>query len=197
MEQNEDLKLAWKKLNEKINANTSVNKKTIEHILDSQRKTAYQKLLSADRSASLFLFLTTIIISYILLSNNRGFLFIKIQVITLCAVATLFNVISYLKLVKIDFNESVLLLYKQVTSYKRLTVWGYIIPYILTITLTCSLLFGYPLPYGVKVFLILMLPICVAIDCFIYHWSANQIRTLVDTTKELDQSESLFKDIVI
>lgn len=188
MEQDE-MRLAWKELNEKLNASSLANKKTLEYILASRRKTAWQKLLSADRSASIFLFLTTLVISYFLLSNNHVFPFIKMQVITLLIVSTVFNVASYLKLRKMKLNGAVLSLYKQVASYKKITVWAYLVPYVLTIALVCSLLFGYPLPYGVKVFIALMIPICIAIDCLIYHWSANQIRALIDTTQELNQPE--------
>ena len=39
----DNMKLAWKELNDRINMNALANKKTLSYILNSQHKTAWQK----------------------------------------------------------------------------------------------------------------------------------------------------------
>lgn len=188
MEQDE-IKLAWKELNEKISANSLANKKTLEYILENQRKTAWQKLVSADKAASLFFLLITITISYLLLRENNGFILIKAQVIFLLVISTIANIASYSILTKMNLSGATLLLFKQVSSYKRLLVWTYLICYILVFVFIISFSYYYPLPYPVKILGYIALPVCIAIDCFLYHWSSNHIRTLINTTKELNHLE--------
>lgn len=186
MEQDE-MKLAWKELNEKILASTLANKETLAYILKSRRRSAWQKLVATDKSASIFLFLFAIGMIYYSVFVNNGALLVSIQTIIIVLVANTLNIISYLKLSKMKLDESVSVLYKQVSSYKKLTVWSYLICYVLVFIFVVSLLFTYPLSHFVKVSMLLLIPVGIATDCFIFHWSSNQIRTLIDTTKELKE----------
>ncbi|MDH6533749.1 hypothetical protein D0T51_01955 [Parabacteroides sp. 52] len=190
MEQDE-MKLAWKELNEKITASTFANKETLAYILKTRRMTAWQRLVRADKSASIFLFLFAIGMIYYSVFVNNGALWVRVQVVILLLVASGLNIISYLKLTKMKLDESVPVLYKQVSSYKKLTVWSYLICYVLVFILVVSLLLVYPLPHFSKVLIFLIIPVGVAIDCFIFHWSSNHIHTLVDTTKELKELNKL------
>ena len=190
MEQDE-MKLAWKELNEKITASIFANKETLAYILKTRRMTAWQRLVRADKSASIFLFLFAIGMVYYSVCVNNGALLVRIQAVILLLVASGLNIVSYLKLTKMKLDESVPILYKQVSSYKRLTVWSYLICYVLVIIFVASLLLVYPLPHFSKVLIFLIIPVGVAIDCFIFHWSSNHIHTLVDTTKELKELNKL------
>ncbi len=185
----DNIKLAWKKLNERINANELANKKTLVYILTDKRKTAWQRLILADKLATLGFFFFTIALGYLLFRENSGFLVIKIQAVSLLFIVTILNYFLFLKLSQMDFNNSVLVLYKQASSYKRLTVWSYIISYILAIVFGISFFICYPQPQLILKFTFLIVPICVIIDYFIFHWSSNLIHTLVDTTKELKELE--------
>lgn len=185
----DEIKSAWKELNDKISASSLANKKTLEYILKSQRKTAWQKLVSADRAASLFFLLITITISYLLLRENNGFILLKAQAIILLAVASTANIASYSILAKMNLSGAALLLYKQVASYKKLMIWTYLICYVLAIIFIVSFSYSYPLPPIVKILSYIALPVCVAIDYFLFHWSSNHIRTLIDTTKELNKPD--------
>ena len=186
MEQDE-MKLVWKELNEKITASTLANKETLAYILKTRRRTAWQRLVRADKASSTFLFLFAIGVIYYSIFINHGAALIRIQAVAILLVATTLNIISYLKLTKMKLDESVPMLYKQVSSYKKLTVWSYLICYVLVFVFVVSLLLVYPLPHFAKVLMFLIIPVCVAIDCFIFHWSSNHIHTLVDTTKELKE----------
>ncbi|MDL2305085.1 hypothetical protein LJC72_07070 [Bacteroides sp. OttesenSCG-928-D19] len=190
MEQDE-MKLAWKELNEKIMASTFANKETLAYILKTRRMTAWQRLVRAEKSVSIFLFLFAIGMIYYSVFVHNGALLVKIQVVILLLVASGLNIISYLKLTKMKLDESVPILYKQVSSYKRLTVWSYLICYVLVFILIVSSLLVYPLPHFSKVLLFLIIPVGIAIDCFIFNWSSNHIHTLVDTTKELKELNKL------
>lgn len=185
------MKLAWKELNEKITASIFANKETLAYILKTRRMTAWQRLVRADKSASIFLFLFAIGMVYYSVCVNNGALLVRIQAVILLLVASGLNIVSYLKLTKMKLDESVPILYKQVSSYKRLTVWSYLICYVLVIIFVASLLLVYPLPHFSKVLIFLIIPVGVAIDCFIFHWSSNHIHTLVDTTKELKELNKL------
>lgn len=190
MEQDE-MKLVWKELNEKITASTLANKETLAYILKTRRRTAWQKLVRADKSTSIALFLLTIVLIYYSIFVNNGAVLVRIQVVILLLVASTLNIISYLKLTKIKLDESVPTLYKKVSSYKKLTVWSYLICYILVFILVVSLLLVYPLPHYAKLLMFLIIPIGVGIDCFIFHWSSNHIHTLIHTTKELKELNKL------
>lgn len=185
----DNMKLAWKELNEKINANELANKKTLAYILNDKRKTACQKLILADKSAALGFFLIAIVISYLLFRENNGFLLIKVQAVSTLLIASILNCILFIKLSRIDFNSSVLVLYKQVSFYKQFTVWSYIICYIVAIVFGISFLICYPQPQLVLKLILLILPVCTIIDYFIFHWSSNLINTLIDTTNELKELE--------
>lgn len=185
----DNIKLAWKELNERINANELANKKTLAYILNDKRRTAWQRLILADKSATLGFFFFAIVLSYLLFRENNGFLLIKVQVVSLLFVVTILNYISFLKLSQMNFNGSVLVLCKQVSFYKKLTVWSYIISYIGVIVFGISFLLCYPQPQLVLKLVFLIVPICIIIDYFIFHWSSNLIHTLVDTTKELKELE--------
>lgn len=185
------MKLAWKELNEKIMASTFANKETLAYILKTRRMTAWQRLVRAEKSVSIFLFLFAIGMIYYSVFVHNGALLVKIQVVILLLVASGLNIISYLKLTKMKLDESVPILYKQVSSYKRLTVWSYLICYVLVFILIVSSLLVYPLPHFSKVLLFLIIPVGIAIDCFIFNWSSNHIHTLVDTTKELKELNKL------
>ena len=191
MEQDE-MKLAWRKLNETVGTHLFADRTTLAYILERRRKTALGKLLLADKIASLFFFLFAIALSCVLLSGDKGFLLLKIQAIGIVFVAAVFNLSSYRKLLKMRLDESVLMLHKKVSSYKKIVVWAYLITYVLVAVFLISFSLIYPLPYWVKVSIILLLPICVAIDYYLFHWSSNQISTLIDTSKELeDLNQSL------
>lgn len=190
MEQDE-IKLAWEKLNEKISASSLANKKTLAYLLGNRRRTAFQKLVSADKFASLFFFLLTIAFSFILLRENNGLMLIKIQVIGMMLIFGVLNFISYRKLVKMNLDESVLVLYRKISSYKKFTIWIYLISYVLVFIFIFSFAFSYPLPYFVKVLIGLATPVCIAIDYWIFHWSSNHMHTLIDTTKELNELNKL------
>ncbi|MDR2039506.1 MAG: hypothetical protein LBQ60_16405 [Bacteroidales bacterium] len=190
MEQDE-MKLAWKELNEKMSASTLANKETLAYILKSRRRTTWQRLVAADKSTSIFLLLFAVGMIYYSVFVIHGAPLISIQVVILLLVASTLNIISYLKLTKMKLDESVPILYRQVSSYKKLTVWSYLICYVLVFILVVSLLFAYPLSHFAKVLMLLLIPVGIAIDCFIFHWSSNHIHTLVDTTKELKELNKL------
>lgn len=186
MEQDE-MKLAWEVLNEKVTESTLANKETLAYILKTQRKTAWQRLVRADKSTSICLILFAIGMIYYSLFVSSGAALVRIQAVILLFVASTLNIISYLKLTKMKLDDPVPMLYKQVSSYKKLTVWSYLICYALVFIFVVSLLFVYPLPHFAKVLIFLIIPIGIGIDCFIFHWSSNHIHTLVDTTKELKE----------
>jgi len=190
MESNE-MKLVWKELNEKITASTLANNETLAYILKTRRRTAWQRLVRANKSTSIFLFLFTIGMIYYSIFESQGAALVRIQVVILLLVASALNIVSYLKLTKMKLDESVPTLYKQVSSYKKLTVWSYLICYALVFIFVVSLLLVYPLSHLFKVLMFLIIPVCIAIDCFIFHWSSNHIHTLVDTTKELKELNEL------
>lgn len=185
------MKLAWKELNEKMSASTLANKETLAYILKSRRRTTWQRLVAADKSTSIFLLLFAVGMIYYSVFVIHGAPLISIQVVILLLVASTLNIISYLKLTKMKLDESVPILYRQVSSYKKLTVWSYLICYVLVFILVVSLLFAYPLSHFAKVLMLLLIPVGIAIDCFIFHWSSNHIHTLVDTTKELKELNKL------
>lgn len=185
----DNIKLAWKELNEKINVNELANKKTLAYILNDKRKTAWQRLILTDKLATLgFLFLT-IVLGYLLFRENYGSLIINVQAVSLMFIVTIFNFVSFLKISQLDFNSSVLVLYRQVSFYKRLTVWAYIVSYVLAIVFGISLFLCYPQPQWAVKLILLILPVCIIIDYAIFHRSSNLIHTLVDTTKELKELE--------
>lgn len=185
----DNIKLAWKELNEKINVNELANKKTLAYILNDKRKTAWQRLILTDKLATLgFLFLT-IVLGYLLFRENYGSLIINVQAVSLMFIVTIFNFVSFLKISQLDFNSSVLVLYRQVSFYKRLTVWAYIVSYVLAIVFGISLILCYPQPQWAVKLILLILPICIIIDYAIFHRSSNLIHTLVETTKELKELE--------
>lgn len=190
MEQDE-MKLAWKELNEKITASKLANKETLAYILKTRRSTAWQRLVRADKSISVFLFLFAIGMIYYIIFLNHGAALVRIQAVILLLVACTLNIISYLKLTKMKLDESVPILYKQVSSYKKLTVWSYLICYVLVFIFVVSLLLVYPLPYFAKILMFLIIPVGIAIDYFIFHWSSNHIHTLINTTKELKELNKL------
>ena len=184
------MKLAWKELNEKITVSALANKETLAYILKSRRRIAWQRLVTTNKSTFIFLLLLTIgMIYYIIFVNTGGSIFVDIQVIVLLLTAGTLNITSYLKLTKMKLDVSVPILYKQVSSYKKLTVWSYLICYVLVFILILSLIFTFSLPYLAKVLMCLIIPAGIATDCFIFHWSLNRIHTLVDTTKELKELE--------
>jgi hypothetical protein len=187
----DEMKLAWKELNEKITASTLANKETLSYILKTRRRAAWQRLVRADKSTSIFLVLFTIGMIYYNIFVNHGAALVRIQAVILLLVASALNIVSYLKLTKMKLDESVPILYKQVSSYKKLTVWSYLICYVLVLIFVVSLLLVYPLPHLAKVLMFLIIPAGIAIDCFIFHWSSNHIHTLVDTTKELKELNKL------
>lgn len=185
------MKLVWKELNEKITASTLANKETLAYILKSRRKTAWQRLVRTYKSSSVFFLLfATGMICYIIFVSH-GAAFVKIQAVILLLVAGVLNIISYLKLAKMKLDESVPVLYKQASSYKRLMVWSYLLCYVLVFIFIVSLLFVYPLSHFAKVLMCLIIPAGIAVDCFVFHWSSNHIHTLVDTTKELKELNNL------
>jgi len=185
----DNIKLAWKELNEKINVNELANKKTLAYILNDKRKTAWQRLILTDKLATLgFLFLT-IALGYLLFRENYGSLIINVQAVSLMFIVTIFNFVSFLKISQLDFNSSVLVLYRQVSFYKRLTVWAYIVSYVLAIVFGISLFLCYPQPQWAVKLILLILPVCIIIDYAIFHRSSNLIHTLVETTKELKELE--------
>lgn len=185
----DNIKLAWKELNERINVNELANKKTLAYILNDKRKTAWQRLILADKLATLgFLFLT-IVLGYLLFRENHGSLIINVQAVSLMFVVTIFNFVSFLKISQLDFNGSVLVLYRQVSFYKRLTVWAYIVSYVLAIVFGVSFFLCYPQPQWAVKLILLILPVCIIIDYAIFHRSSNLIHTLIDTTKELKELE--------
>lgn len=187
----DEMKLAWKELNEKITTSTLANQETLAYILKTRRKTAWQKLVRAEKSACIFLLLFTVVIIYFSLFANQVAALVAIQAVILLLVACTLNILSYLKLTQMKLDESIPKLYKQVSSYKKLTVWSYLIGYVLTFSFVVSLLLVCPLPYTVKVVMFLMLPVGVAIDYFIFHWSSSNIQTLSETTKELKELNKL------
>lgn len=187
----DEIKLVWKELNEKITASTLANKETLAYILKIRRRSAWQKLVKADKTSSIFVFLFAIGMIYYIIFVGHGAVLVRIQALILLLVASVLNIVSYLKLMKMKLDESVPILYKQVSCYKKLKVWSYLICYVLVFIFVVSLLLVYPLPYYVKVLMFLLIPVGVAIDCFIFQWSSNHIQTLVDTTKELKEMKDL------
>lgn len=186
------MKLVWKELNEKIAVSALASKETFAYILKTRRRTAWQRLARVNKSASVFFLLLSIgIISYGIFTNY-GAILVIVQAVILLLVCCVLNVISYLKLTKMKLDEAVPILYKQVSSYKKLTIWSYLICYVLVFIFIVSILLLYPLPHFAKVLMFFIIPIGVAIDCFGLHWFSSHIHTLVDTSKELkelDKSE--------
>lgn len=187
----EEMKLAWKELNERITASTLASKETLAYILKTRRRTAWQRLARADKSTSIFISLFAIGMIYYLIFLNQGSVLLRIQAVIVLLIASALNIVSYLKLIKIKLDESVPILYKQVSSYRRLTIGSYLICYALVFIFVVSLLLVYPLPHLAKILLFLIIPVGIAIDCFIFHWSSNHIHTLIDTTNELKELNKL------
>lgn len=181
------MRLAWKQLNDTISASSLADRKTLAYILKKRRKTAWRTLLLADKTSFLFSLLFAIALSGILLSENNGFLLLNIQAIGLLLIVAMLNYFSYRKLTKMKLDESVLVLHKQVTSYKRMMVWEYFISYLLVAIFIISLFLIFPLSHTVKISIVLIIPVGVAVDYFIFHWSANHVSTLIETSKELDE----------
>ena len=186
MEQ-DTIKLVWKEMNERINSSEIASKKTLEYILKNQRRTSLQKLLVADKASFLFFLVFTLILSFLLLREDNGYWFLNIQAILLLLIATFINFLSFRKLSQINFDEPVPVLYKQVSDYKRIVAWGYIIPYILVAIFIISFNISFPMPRCVRILTTLLLPLCIVIDYLIYQWSFRQIHKLTDTTKELKE----------
>ena len=185
----DNMKLAWKELNDRINMNALANKKTLSYILNSQRKTAWQKLILADKSAVLFLFLMGVVMSYLLfIRENHEAMLLKVHVIGIIVIVFIFNCICLFKLSRISWDGSVLDLCKQVSPYKRLTGWIYVISYGWVIVLI-SFLIVYSPSLWVVTLISLILPVCIIIDYFIFRRTFNLARTLIDTTKELKELE--------
>lgn len=190
MEQNEILS-AWKELNEKINTNSLVNKDVLKNILENRRKTALQKLIIADRTGMIFFFLLTIGIgSYLFLESNQ-FIVLNIQAVALLLISAMMNAISYFKLMKVSFDDAILVLYRKIASYKKVTLWNYLISYILVTIFIVSFLYSYPWARAIKISLILIISACVAIDCFLYHWTSTKLTSMIETTKELKELNEL------
>lgn len=186
----DNMKLAWKELNDKINMNALANKKTLSYILNSQRKTAWQKLILADKSAVLFLFLMGVVMSYLLfIRENHEAMLLKVHVIGIIVIVFIFNCICLFKLSRISWDGSVLDLCKQVSSYKRLTGWIYVISYVWVIVFIISFLIVYSPSLWVVTLISLILLVCIIIDYFIFRRTFNLARTLIDTTKELKELE--------
>lgn len=186
----DNMKLAWKELNDRINMNALANKKTLSYILNSQRKTAWQKLILADKSAVLFLFLMGVVMSYLLfIRENHEAMLLKVHVIGIIVIVFIFNCICLFKLSRISWDGSVLDLCKQVSSYKRLTGWIYVISYVWVIVFIISFLIVYSPSLWVVTLISLILPVCIIIDYFIFRRTFNLARTLIDTTKELKELE--------
>ena len=186
----DNMKLAWKELNDRINMNALANKKTLSYILNSQRKTAWQKLILADKSAVLFLFLMGVVMSYLLfIRENHEAMLLKVHVIGIIVIVFIFNWICLFKLSRISWDGSVLDLCKQVSSYKRLTGWIYVISYVWVIVFIISFLIVYSPSLWVVTLISLILPVCIIIDYFIFRRTFNLARTLIDTTKELKELE--------
>ena len=186
----DNMKLAWKELNDRINMNALANKKTLSYILNSQRKTAWQKLILADKSAVLFLFLMGVVMSYLLfIRENHEAMLLKVHVIGIIVIVFIFNCICLFKLSRISWDGSVLDLCKQVSSYERLTGWIYVISYVWVIVFIISFLIVYSPSLWVVTLISLILPVCIIIDYFIFRRTFNLARTLIDTTKELKELE--------
>ena len=186
----DNMKLAWKELNDRINMNALANKKTLSYILNSQRKTAWQKLILADKSAVLFLFLMGVVMSYLLfIRENHEAMLLKVHVIGIIVIVFIFNCICLFKLSRISWDGSVLDLCKQVSSYKRLTGWIYVISYVWVIVFIISFLIVYSPSLWVVTLISLILPVCIIINYFIFRRTFNLARTLIDTTKELKELE--------
>lgn len=188
MEQDE-IKLAWKELNDKINASSLANKETLAYILKTRRKTTLQRMIIADKSSIVFIGLLTLVVIcfFLFAKKDVATLLLRTEAIILLLVTCILNIICYFRLIKIKLDESVSVFYKKVSSYKKSLVWIYLVVYVLVFIFIGSLLFTYPHASLMKTLLAIIMPAAIALDCFLFHWSSNHIKTLIETTKELKE----------
>lgn len=184
MEQDE-IKLLWQELSAKVEANTLATKKTLEYMLSGKRKTAWHKLKCADKVSSIITLFVAVLLGYVLFKDGTHFLFVKIQVIILLLFAGIMNFLAYRILAKLDFNGEMIVLCQRVSYYKKLYNWSYLISYLLVIIFIVSIAVCVTIPVTVQIVMLLLLPICIAVDCLIYHSVSNILKTLISATKEL------------
>lgn len=186
MEQ-DDIKLIWRELNEKINSSEIASKKTLSYILENKRKSVYQRLVSADLAASIGFLVFAFTLGYTLFMENSAYPLLAIEAIIILLTASIFNYFCYRKLSKLNLDGDLISLCRRVTSYKQLVVWTYFVIYAMVLIFSISFLLIFPQTRLVKILLSLIFPVCVVIDCLIYRWSSSQIHTLTDTSKELKE----------
>lgn len=187
MEQ-ENMKSAWKALNEKIDANHLATKNALARILESRRKTALQKMVSVNKFSLFLIFLVTGVAVYVFfIAGNPTPLFIVVQLMLILFISAVFNLISFRTLSKMNLSRDVITLYRQISSNKRLTVWVYIIVYLLVFSMAFSFILVYPQVHILKAVFAVTIAVALVSDFFIYRWWSGQIRTLIDTSRELKE----------
>lgn len=183
MEQNE-MFLAWKEMSDKLSEQEISNKKVLVSILENNRKSSFQRLLTVDRGGCWFICVTAIIVSCLII-NARFSLPIKIEVVALMVTASVFNVISYLKLRNVNFEEPITCIFRKVASYRKTTIWAYIVCYILVFIFAINAWFDLPSPIA-KIGIALGMVGGMFLDYIIFHWSMRNINAMRDMTKELN-----------
>lgn len=179
---------AWKDLSQKLSQQEIANRKTLNSILENNRKSSFQKLLIVDRVGCLGISIMSIIMIYIILFCNTATLILRIEGVAILLSASIFNILGYLKLRSINFEEAVVDIYKKVAYYRQSTIWAYIVCYILVFIFAIHAWFELTFPivqYGIPIAII----VGMSLDYIIFHWTMRNIDTLRDMTNELKKLE--------
>lgn len=183
MEQ-KDIFEAWKTLNDKLNEKELANTKTLIFILESKRKSALQNLMIMDKIATAFMLIISIVIVCYLFSHSVESLLIKIEATVMLVSATVLNMIALCLLRKMNFSLPVVTLFQHVVNYRKLTVFIYVLIYVLAVIMIITLLLTTSSGL-VKTLLLIIVPLGVCIDFFLFNWTMRQLNILIEMTKEM------------
>lgn len=98
--------------------------------------------------------------------------------------ATVLNIIALCLLHRMNFSLPVVTLFQHVVNYRKLTVFIYVLIYVLAAVMIITLLLTTSSSL-VKILLLIIVPLGVCIDFFFFNWTMRQLNTLIEMTKEL------------
>lgn len=184
----EELKQAWKELNEKVAQNELTNRSVIVNMLTRQKENCIERLWRLEKGTCAVMIMTTLVfVVGMSIQHWKTFEAVALAAFVLVLTGLSCNVIGLWKVKRIkdgspDLEEQL----GRILRFKLFRKRAYILGYFMLIPFIGIALYYLYSPFFL-ITLCIILPLAMLIDYFLYQHLSNTVKGISETTRELEE----------
>lgn len=184
----EEMQQAWKELNERVTRNESLHREEVKRILNTRKESQLEKLVRQEKTGLLVIVALCLFCIYAWTTTPRYNLATDLTAAFLLVSSFVLQAVRLHKLTKIKQEKNLEMQIKYTLRYKVTYNRTYLVLYPIIILFVILLLVNFHTLFN-RALILLLLAAGIIADYFIFHYTHDRVKQMIDANRELRQIE--------